>query len=308
VPWVKRIVRPPQRATPAAAVVGDMVAAMVSAGALEVDAPHGRAWEALGLASRYRAKNPVVVPMMGADMRLLRASAVRGSPVPFAWDVWEHQWDHWARELTRLRVKVGFVTALESAEALSLRCKRTTVLHLPEATTLRSFGGGGPLASRSIQVLELGRRSERWHDAVRGALEWGSRRHLYQRAPGQVVFPTHAALIAGLEDSAISVCFPSSRTHPERSGRVTTMTHRYLESAAAGCLILGDPVPELTSLLGFDPVIAVDWDDPAGQVEEIVSHLDNWQPVVDRARDALSAVGDWRHRVASLVGAMDSLS
>jgi hypothetical protein len=78
------------------------------------------------------------------------------------------------------------------------------------------------------------------------------------------------------------------------------MTHRYLESLAARCIVLGEPVPELVQLMGYDPVIEVDPSDPTGQLTEILAKPDKYQGWVDEAHARLQAVGDWACRVQEL--------
>ncbi|MGW1497782.1 hypothetical protein ACWCQW_04190 [Streptomyces mirabilis] len=75
------------------------------------------------------------------------------------------------------------------------------------------------------------------------------------------------------------------------------MTQRYLESMASGCLVLGQAPPELVSLMGFNPVIEIDWRDPVQQVLDILASPSGWQPAVDRALSRLQEVGDWSVRV-----------
>lgn len=135
---------------------------------------------------------------------------------------------------------VVFVTALESARFLARALPRSEVVHLPEATRLDRHDCGTCLADRNVGVLELGRRYPAWHEAVTEAVRLRSPlSHQYEAEPGRLVYPDERALRQGLSQTVISVCFPSSLTHPQRSGSVETMTQRYLESMASGCLVLG---------------------------------------------------------------------
>ena len=47
------------------------------------------------------------------------------------------------------------------------------------------------------------------------------------------------AFIDGLARSRVSICVPSSVTHPERAGDIETMTIRYLQSMVSKCVVLG---------------------------------------------------------------------
>ena len=46
-----------------------------------------------------------------------------------------------------------------------------------------------PLASRSIGVLELGRRHDAFHEQIVPALAGAGIVHLYEKVRGQVIFP-----------------------------------------------------------------------------------------------------------------------
>jgi hypothetical protein len=303
-----RVLAPRERLTPASAVVGAMASALVAAGAQPVRPREGRLSEVSGFVGARLRHVPVIVPMMGADFRLLRSAGNYGAPVPFAWDVWEHQWDTWARMLGTLRVPLAIITAQESARALEARCSTTQIAHLPEATNLDHYSDSpARLVDRGIDVLELGRRSDPWHDSVAPHLTSLGRTHLFQRSPNELIFSDASAMHRAFADTKVSVCFPSSTTHPARSGSVTTMTHRYLESIAAGCLVLGESVPELTVLLGMEPVQNVDWTAPARQLDHLLNTLGEWQTLVDSARLALSRVGDWHHRAQSILDLVESV-
>ncbi|WP_127360604.1 hypothetical protein [Actinacidiphila soli] len=78
------------------------------------------------------------------------------------------------------------------------------------------------------------------------------------------------------------------------------MTHRYLESIGSGCIVLGHAPVELVELMGFNPVVEVDWSAPADQALEILADSQKWQPHVDRALQRLSEVGDWGVRVGTI--------
>lgn len=253
-------------------------------------------------------RGAIVVPMMGARFDHLYEAALAGSVVPYCWDVFEPGWELWVAGLRPLRPPAVFVTAQQSACVLEESLPDSMVIHLPEATRISRHDAGLRLADRTVGVLELGRRHRTWHDAITRPVQMHSPLpHLYEPEPGQLVYPDEHALRRGLSNAVISVCFPSSLTHPQRSGRVETMTQRYLESMASGCLLLGHAPAELVDLMGFNPVIEVDWDDPARQVLDILASPDRFQPVADRALSRLQEVGDLSTRVTAALTNMRGL-
>ena len=90
-------------------------------------------------------------------------------------------------------------------------------------------------------------------------------------------------------------------THPERSGDVETVTYRYFESMASGCLIWGKCPQELFDLFGYNPVIEADEHDPYGQLDEILQNLGKYQELVGRNYQRLMEVGTWKVRAASMI-------
>jgi glycosyltransferase involved in cell wall biosynthesis len=215
--------------------------------------------------------------------------------------VWEHDIDHWVRAIRRFRC-VGLIsTSAQAAALIADALPGFPVESVPEAIQVSRYLSTVPLSNRSTGVLELGRRYEKWHGEVLDALRTAEVPHLYEREKGQLVFPTDAEMVAGLQNAAISVCFPRSMTHPESAGAIETMTQRYLESMAAGCLILGHAPAEMIEFFGYNPVIEADPVRPAEQLSSILAHLDEHQDLVDRNREAVVRMGDWQERAKEIV-------
>ncbi|WP_255919035.1 glycosyltransferase [Streptomyces humicola] len=300
-----RVAVPPAYTHPSHYAVRDLVAELTAQGAVPQPIPVSRrigrvlAKGHIALPSPLRRRRgPVLVPLMGARFAELYGAALTGDVVPYCWDVWEPQWRKYVQRLRPLRPRVVFVTAAQSAQFLAGALPDSKVVHLPEATRMSWFTARRPLADRSIGVLELGRRFEVWHEAVREAVRVrGCHRHIYTSWSDQLVFPDERALRDGLSDTVVSVCFPSSITHPRRSGQVETMTHRYLESIASGCLVVGHAPSELVELIGYNPVVEVDWSAPADQLLDILAAPEKWQSHVDNALRRMREVGDWSERV-----------
>lgn len=295
---------------PSSYVVRGLVRALERAGVRPVRLPRrvGSVLARAGVRPPRSSRALVVVPMMGPRFDLLHTAALFGTPVPYCWDVWEPRWDDWADTLARFRPPLVMTTALQSAEHLRDRLPGIRVEHVPEAADLERYLPGAELADRRIDVLELGRRNHAWHDAVVPHTAGHGLRHLYEPEPGRLVFPGgEREMLEGLADSRISVCFPSSVTHPGRSGSVTTMTHRYLESIASRSLVLGSTPAELPLLLGCDPVVPADADDPWGQLRSVLASIEQYQAQVDQARDRLLAVGGWDTRAAQIVDLLQEM-
>src|SRR5439155_24460801 len=139
----------------------------------------------------------------------------------------------WYAFFRRERIEAAFFAASQSAESFRLRMPEMAAVWVPSATEPADFPGETPLTARRIDVLELGRRFEAYHERITAPLAAAGRVHLYEQRKGQIVFPTRQKFVRGITDSKISVCYPSSVTHPQRSGNVETVTPRYFESIAS---------------------------------------------------------------------------
>lgn len=225
--------------------------------------------------------------------------------IPWIFDAWPNLWDRIERVCRRQRVRLAFFSARQSADHFREKLGIDAVW-MPEACHADFFDPSLPLRDRPTDVLELGRKHDAYHDAITPLLADIRKTHLYERVKGQVIFPTDADMRTGFNNAKISVCFPSSITHPARSGHVETVTLRYFESMAAKCLILGHCPAELRDIMGFDPVIAADMADPAGQIRHILEHIDDYQGVVDHSHAAVLERGTWDVRTRQLLTELDA--
>jgi hypothetical protein len=246
----------------------------------------------------------LAVLMGPAEYRLFPVSYAR-EVVVYCFDCWPAMYPRWEAFFRRQRLRLAFFTAHSSAEHFQRRIPEMKSVWLPEAVDPAAYQSGRSLAERSIDVLELGRRNEAFHQAISPRLQERHLVHLFEKEKGRIIFPTREAMVQGLADSKISVCFPSSMTHPERSGDVETVTHRYFEAMASGCLIWGKCPQELLDLFGYNPVIEADQHDPYGQIDEILQALGQYQDLVNRNYQKLLETGTWRQRAHKMIEVID---
>ncbi|HEX8626649.1 MAG TPA: hypothetical protein VF755_00565, partial [Catenuloplanes sp.] len=234
------VAHPPVLSGPSYHPVTELVRALEAAGVPRTRAPfargvpslRSRAAERLGV-NRAVVRHPsraVLVPVMGPNPGWLFPYSATRECVLFCWDVWPPDAALWARLLRRHRVRFAVMTARASALHWRASVPGLRTAWIPEAADPLPGAPGPPLAARRVRVLELGRRHAAYHAAVTPRLARAGVPHRYEQPPGSVVFPTRDDLASGLLDTVVSVCFPSSVTHPRRSGDVATLTRRYLES------------------------------------------------------------------------------
>jgi len=226
--------------------------------------------------------------------------------IPYAWDCWPNRYGLWETFLKRLRVKLAFISARDSVEEMQRRLPGVKFVWLPEAVEPGKCLPDKPLAERGIDVVAMGRRHADHHAAVIQALTGAGRSYRYEKVRWREgVFPPGREDYAkGLGDTKVMISFPASVTHPEWAGKVATATLRYFECMASRVLLLGQAPQELVDLLGYNPVVEADMRDPAGQLLDILSHIETYQPLVDKNYRRVLEVGTWEYRVKKVCGVL----
>ena len=224
--------------------------------------------------------------------------------VTYSFDCWSPIYDKWERFFARTRPCLSFISAKASVAEMSKRCPSTEFRWLPEAIDPGIFHPSRPLADRQIDVLELGRRLQTYHKAIKGALEQAGRRHIYSLIDGEIKF-SRSECVDLYANTKVSLCFPTALTHPERAGRVETTTLRYWEAIASKCLLVGHCPRELRELMDYNPVVEADIDHPEQQlIEEILPQIDRYQVFVDRNYEQLCEVWTVGHQAKAIASAL----
>jgi len=250
---------------------------------------------------RRSSAGPVFVSFMGFSEYKLLPFSCWTEIVPYCFDCWPNAYDRWASFFKRHRVRNAFFSARQSAHYFADALPHMRSVWLPEATDPSEYCSSKSWSERDIDVLELGRKNDRFHSKIVEPLARTNRSHCFERVKGEIIFLDRTSFIEGLARSKISVCFPCSQTHPERSGATETVTHRYFESMASNCLIVGHAPQELIDLFGYNPVIEAQVENEFEQIESLLNNLDSYQSLVDRNYARLLEVGTWKSRVTTVL-------
>jgi hypothetical protein len=188
-----------------------------------------------------------------------------------------------------------FFSSSQSAEKLKFLLPDIKCHWVPEGIDPRQYTYNH-LDKKDIDVLSLGRKYDKYHNEILASLAADHITYLYEKKSREIIFKSRHEFIDGLARTKISICFPSSLTHPERSGQIETMTLRYLQSAVSKCLILGKTPAEMIEIFGYNPCIEVDWNDPAGQIKYILKHYYDFIPLIEKNYENVLMHHTWVNR------------
>ena len=190
---------------------------------------------------------------------------------------------------------MAFFTQKQVAEYVTSKIPGIKCVHLPEGLEQNGYSKGLSLKERNIDLLEMGRLYPKLHFELLRIQDL-SLIHLYQKGP-ELLFPTFEDLSKALSDTKISFCFPRCDTHIEHAGSVETLTQRYWECMYSRTLILGRAPKELVDLLGYNPVIDINWDNVGLQILGILGNIEKYQPLVDRNYEYAVEFATWKSRI-----------
>lgn len=209
----------------------------------------------------------------------------KGPKAILAFDVWPNDFEFVEQIVRGYGVTHLFLTSRDAADALRPNLPGVSVTWFPEALVSESFEPK-PLRERKIDILQMGRKYDRLHAPLAAQADLN---YIYERVPGQIIYETKSELYRAMTDSKISICFTRSITHPEIAGKLATVTQRYLESMAAGCVVLGSVPGELQDLFPYEPVIKADQANIVAQVRGLLANITEYEDLVHRNREHVLA-------------------
>jgi hypothetical protein len=299
---------------------------MAARGLDAVRNPQAKAWIAIARVlaklrlplNLWRAPvGPVFVTCVGTGEARTLPLACWTELIPYCFDCWAPEWDKWESLFRRHRIRLAFFTARQAAEHFARRRPQMKAIWLPEAVDPEQYDGSKPLAERRIDVLELRRRHEQFHNSICQGLKAANKVHKFarprsgvKRHPFEMIFPTAAELRQGFGDTKISVCFPRSITHPEWSGsseNVETVTLRYFESFASRCVVVGHCPRELEDLFGYNPVVEIEPGRELEQMLSILDHVQDYESIVETNYKRLLETSTWEPRVEIILSHAQAL-
>ncbi len=213
----------------------------------------------------------------------------------YLFDAWPTKYDSIVSFVHRTKTSLLFVSAKQSAERLSHLLPDCRVIWCPEACASGVYRAVD-YGEKTIDILALGRKNDKLHQALIAAGFESSYNYLYEKVKGEIVFPSRDEFLNGLANSKILICYPRSVTHPELAGDIETMTNRYLQGMASKVLMVGKCPDEMKDLMGYSPVIDLDEVDPVKHLTEILLDYDKYIPLIEKNYIEFCSAHTWKNR------------
>lgn len=216
--------------------------------------------------------------------------------IPFIWDCWPCYFDKVCDWFKKHDVRTAIFTSSQTAERMQKQFPKMNIMYCPEGIDTSRYSAGKPLTGRSIDLLEFGRSSNLGLNEKDNHNSRTGFRYVSTKKDGKYLY-SNEQLIEVMGDAKVTIALPRSITEPEKSGDIETLTQRYWENMLSRIVMLGHAPQELVDLIGYNPVIEIDWEYPKEQILEIVAHIETYQELVDKNRKMALQKGDWVTRM-----------
>lgn len=201
--------------------------------------------------------------------------------IPFIWDCWEEFDDKLCSWIERHRIKSCIFTSGISASRIQARLPHLNILTITEGIDIDRYNAGKELCDREIDFYSFGRQLEKLRETDFSGLNVafnGSGSEFRER----------------LQNSKTTIAVPRCDVVPTCH---ETLTQRYWECMLSRMVMIGRAPKELTDLIGYNPVIDIDYNNLYGQIKDITSNIERYQSFVDRNRDTALRLAPWELRM-----------
>lgn len=220
--------------------------------------------------------------------------------IPMIWDCWPDKFEQVESWIRKHHVRSAIFTSSQTAERMKACIPNLNVLTVTEGIETDLYKPGKKLSERQIDYLEFGRCSKVINtDVLRKEAKSLSSRN------EAGALQTRQQLINALSHSKTTIALTRNDTQPETAQGIETLTQRYWECMLSRVVMVGHAPEELVSLMGYNPVVEVPLNGNVSEtytekILEILQHINDYQPLVDRNRDTALKLGDWAVRVKAI--------
>lgn len=201
--------------------------------------------------------------------------------VPLVWDCWEEYDEMLCSWMKRHRVRACVFTSSLTAERISRRMPHLNILTITEGIDTENYGAGKELCDREIDFYSFGRQPEKLRGTDFSGLN--------------VAFSgSDSKFRERLQNSKVTIAVPRCDVVPTCH---ETLTQRYWECMLSRMVMIGRAPKELTDLIGYNPVIDIDYAYLPEQIRNIRDNIAEYQPLVDRNRETALRYAPWELRM-----------
>lgn len=227
--------------------------------------------------------------------------------IPMLWDVWPSKWDQMYKDFKLFDCKLVFVTVKSVANKIEQELGIKAVW-IPEGINCNLYNMGDDLINRRYDILEMGRHHIAYHKILTELFE---QKKIDGYLSSQVLpdgrmddknllFKNEEEMQKTIPQCRVMICFPHCDTNPSIAGNVETLTQRYWEAMLSRCVMIGRAPQELIEIIGYNPVIEVDWSKPEVQICDILKNIQTYQQLVDKNLQTALTHAPWIIRINKL--------
>lgn len=222
--------------------------------------------------------------------------------IPFVWDCWPRFFELTCNWLQNHKVETALFTSSQTAERMKERFPQMNILFVPEGIGATEYCEGKPLNQRTNHLYEIGRGKRCFLKS-----QYPKEYERLSSLPADGLIPDKESYIEELCNAQVTVTFPRCDLMPEETGDIETLTQRYWEAMLTRSVIVGRAPKELIDLIGYNPVIDLNKKNPIEHIEDILGHIEDYQPLVDRNRQTALEKGCWKQRMKDVIQWLTSI-
>lgn len=244
----------------------------------------------------WKGRNHYFSILMGAKLReCLPYFFLAKRKSIYFFDAWDQSHSHIDQFIKTFSVDDVFISSQQATEKLNKLYPGRRYHWVPEGID-PAWYTYLEYSDKDIDVLQIGRRYDAYHNKIARELQSDGFNYLYENNPGEFIFPTRLDFSRGLARTKISICVTSDITHPNRAGKIRTMTNRYLQSMASKALVVGIKPPELDVLFDYNPIVEIDMADPVGQLRNILNSYTDYIQLIEKNYEIVRSMHTWENR------------
>lgn len=221
--------------------------------------------------------------------------------IPMIWDCWPMFFDKVVDWLRKYHVRTVIFTSSQTAERMRKEFPDMNILAVTEGINTQFYHAGEFLVDRSIDLLEYGSMERNFFRELVPGINHVNRNN----ADG--CMDSFEQLTDTMSHAKVTIALPRCDTAPELTGDIETLTQRFWECMLSRTVLLGRAPKELIDLIGYNPVIDLDRNNPDQQVREIVSRISDYQELVGKNRETALKMAPWEIRMKKVMEWLVSL-